>query len=65
MADMASEFEKATIIGAYHTVFGFFVFPASLIMGYLWQSFGLYYSFVYAAVMSTVAMLLMVLIKEL
>lgn len=64
MADLAKEFEKGTVIGAYHTVFGIFVFPASLIVGYLWQNYSLEYGFLYAAFMSALAMLLMTLIKE-
>ncbi len=64
MADLAKEFEKGTVIGAYHTVFGVFVFPASLIAGWLWQTYNINYAFLYAAGMSTAAMILMTLIKE-
>ncbi len=64
MADLAGEFEKGTVIGAYHTIFGVFVFPASLIAGWLWQNYTINYSFLYAALMSTSAMILMALIKE-
>ncbi|NJE08173.1 MFS transporter [Thermococcus sp. M39] len=64
MADLAKDFEKGTIIGAYHTVFGVFVFPASVIAGWLWQSYSLKYSFLYAAAMSALAMMLMMLVRE-
>ncbi|AIF68891.1 MFS transporter [Palaeococcus pacificus DY20341] len=64
MADLAKDFEKGTVIGAYHTVFGVFVFPASVIAGWLWQSFSLKYAFLYAALMSFLAMLLMIGVKE-
>jgi len=65
MADIAEEHEKGVVIGAYHTVFGTFVFPASVIVGYLWQNFGLSYGFIYASLMSFVAMLLAaVVIRE-
>ncbi|WP_457754040.1 MFS transporter [Thermococcus sp.] len=65
MADLAKDFEKGTIIGAYHTVFGVFVFPASVIAGWLWQSYSLKYSFLYAAAMSALAMILMMaIVKE-
>ena len=65
MADIAEEHEKGVVIGAYHTVFGTFVFPASVIVGYLWQNFGLSYGFIYASLMSFIAMLLAaVVIKE-
>ncbi|MPW39605.1 MFS transporter [Thermococcus sp. 101 C5] len=62
MADLAGEFEKGTVIGAYHTVFGVFVFPASVIVGYLWQTYSLKVGFIYAAIINLVAMLLMALL---
>ncbi|AEC52278.1 hypothetical protein PNA2_1363 [Pyrococcus sp. NA2] len=64
MADLAKEYEKGTIIGAYHTVFGIFVFPASLIVGYLWQVYSLGVGFLYAAIMNFLAMLLMMTIVK-
>ncbi|NJE86051.1 MFS transporter [Thermococcus sp. CX2] len=64
MADLAKEFEKGTVIGAYHTVFGVFVFPASVIAGWLWQSYSLTYSFTFAALMNMLAMGLMVFVRE-
>ncbi|WP_456394835.1 MFS transporter [Thermococcus sp.] len=64
MADLAREFEKGTVIGAYHTVFGVFVFPASLIAGWLWQAYSINYAFLYAAAMSATAMVLMTLVRE-
>lgn len=47
MADLAKDYEKGTIIGAYHTVFGLFVLPASVIAGYLWKTYSLTYSFLF------------------
>jgi len=64
MADLAREYEKGTIIGAYHTVFGVFVFPASVIAGWLWGSYSLTYSFTFAAAMNLVAMALMTFVRE-
>ncbi|ACS33945.1 Tetracycline resistance protein, putative, major facilitator superfamily [Thermococcus gammatolerans EJ3] len=64
MADLAKDFEKGTVIGAYHTVFGVFVFPASVIAGWLWQSYSLTYSFLYAAFMNLLAFVLMILIRD-
>jgi MFS family permease len=63
MADLARDYEKGTIIGAYHTVFGVFVFPASVIAGWLWKSYSLTYSFVFSAVMDMIALLLMLSIR--
>ncbi len=64
MADLAREYEKGTIIGAYHTVFGIFVLPASVIAGWLWGSYSLAYSFTFAAAMNVIAMLLMTFVGE-
>jgi len=64
MADLAKEFEKGTVIGAYHTVFGIFVFPASIIVGYLWQEYSLKIGFLYAAVINLITMLLMTLLVK-
>ncbi|ASJ14683.1 MFS transporter [Thermococcus radiotolerans] len=64
MADLAREYEKGTIIGAYHTVFGVFVFPASVIAGWLWGSYSLAYTFTFAAAMNVVAMVLMAFVRE-
>ncbi|ASJ08518.1 MFS transporter [Thermococcus siculi] len=64
MADLAREYEKGTIIGAYHTVFGVFVFPASVIAGWLWQSYSLTHAFLFASLMNFVALGLMALVRE-
>ncbi|ASJ11747.1 MFS transporter [Thermococcus thioreducens] len=64
MADLAREYEKGTIIGAYHTVFGIFVLPASVIAGWLWGSYSLAYSFTFAALMNVTAMVLMTFVEE-
>jgi len=64
MADLAREYEKGTIIGAYHTVFGVFVFPASAIAGYLWQSYSLTQAFIFSAVMNLIALVLMTMIRQ-
>ncbi|WP_297488715.1 MFS transporter [Thermococcus sp.] len=64
MADIAKGYEKGTVIGAYHTVFGVFVFPASVIAGYLWQARSLEWTFLYAALMNLLAFVIMFLIKK-
>ncbi|ASJ06507.1 MFS transporter [Thermococcus pacificus] len=64
MADLAGEHEKGTIIGAYHTVFGLFVFPASVIAGYLWQARSLELAFTYAALMNALAFVMMFFVPE-
>jgi len=64
MADLAREHEKGTIIGAYHTVFGVFVFPASVIAGWLWGAYSLEYSFLFAALMNVLALVMMGFVRE-
>lgn len=59
MADIAGAIEKGTVIGTYHTVFGIFVFPASVIAGYLWQTCSIDIAFIFSAVVSFLAFLMM------
>jgi len=63
MADLAEEFEKGTVIGTYHTVFGILVLQASVIVSYLWQINSLELGFLYAAFMNLLSMLLMIYLK--
>ncbi len=60
-ADIAKDFEKGTIIGAYHTIYGIAVFPASLIVSLIWQQYGLSYGFIYAAAMNVLAALILLI----
>ncbi|MBP1911762.1 MFS transporter [Thermococcus stetteri] len=64
MADLSKDYEKGTIIGAYHTVFGLFVLPASVIAGYLWKTYSLTYSFLFSSAMNLLALVLMFFIRE-
>lgn len=64
MADLAGEHEKGTVIGAYHTVFGVFVLPASVIAGWLWETHSLELAFAYAALMNALAFVIMFFIPE-
>ena len=55
----------ASAYGIYHTVAGLCMFPASLIMGILWQSFGPRPAFLFGASLSLVAaILLSIFIKK-
>ncbi len=64
MADLAGEHEKGTVIGAYHTVYGLFVFPASVIAGWLWRSYSLTHSFLFATLVNIIALVMMTFIPE-
>ncbi|WP_456485010.1 MFS transporter [Desulfurobacterium sp.] len=59
MADVAGEKKKGTVIGTYHTVFGVFVLPASVIAGFLWQNYTIDVAFLFAACMSFLAFLML------
>ncbi|WP_297465911.1 MFS transporter [Thermococcus sp.] len=60
MADLAGKHERGKVIGAYHTVFGVFVFPASVIAGWLWQVRSLEAAFLYSAAMNLLAFVMMI-----
>ena len=54
MAEIAGN-EKGTAIGIYHFVSGIFLFPASAIAGFLWQSYSINAAFFLAAVFNIAA----------
>ncbi|MBU4415532.1 MAG: MFS transporter, partial [Proteobacteria bacterium] len=55
----------ASAYGIYHTVVGLCMFPASLIMGILWQSFGPQAAFLFGASLALIAAtLLAIFIKK-
>ena len=55
ISDLACEDTKAIALGTFHTVIGLVALPASLIAGFLWQVFGHYVVFLYASLMSIIA----------
>jgi len=60
VADLVEEKEVlATAYGIFHTVIGLCAFPASLIMGILWQRFGAAIAFSFGASLSLVAAVLL------
>ena len=61
MADMG-EASRGTVIGAYHTVKGSILFPASLLCGIIWNYVSLSAAFVYAAIMNVLAILTFLLL---
>jgi len=60
VADLVVPKVRGTAMGAFHTVRGFALLPASLIAGVLWQLVGLWAAFAFASVLSFVAATLMV-----
>ena len=64
LAEKAKGFERATVIGTYHSIFGVLIFPASIICGLLWQNIGINCTFLYSAIMNSFAMFLMFFVKD-
>ena len=56
VADLVKEEDKrGTAYGFYHGAVGFCALPASLILGYLWQTFGAHVAFSFGAVLALLA----------
>ena len=55
LATLAPEYRKATAFGVYHTVSGVMLLPASVIAGFLWDSYGPVAAFAYGSVLSFIA----------
>jgi len=55
ISDLASDSDKGTVLGIYHTVYGSAVFPASVIVAFFWQEFNLSWGFLYAVFMNFAA----------
>jgi MFS family permease len=56
VADLVKEEDKrGTAYGFYHGAVGFCALPASLILGYLWQTFGAHMAFSFGAVLALLA----------
>jgi len=53
--DLGPANKKGTAIGIYHTLTGLAVFPASLIVGFLWNNISVESAFIYAGVVSLIA----------
>lgn len=65
VSDIVEEDKRGSALGVYHSLIGITVLPANLIGGFLWNSINVYAPFVYAAVVSIIAfILLMVLVKK-
>ncbi len=59
------EEKRGTALGAYHTIVGITVLPANLIGGILWQKINVQAPFVYAAALSLIsAVLLLILLRK-
>ncbi len=63
VADLSSKRMRATALGAFHTVIGLVALPASLIAGFLWQFITPTIIFIYASVISLIAVLVFLINK--
>ncbi len=62
VADLVPREVRATAFGIYHTAVGITAFPASLIMGILWQNLGVGIAFTFGATLALVAGLVLAIL---
>ncbi len=63
VADLVSPDKRGTAYGAYNAAIGITAFPASFIMGILWDTLGASVAFSFGAVLALIAAMLMVFFK--
>ena len=63
VADLVTDEKRGTAFGFYNLAYGITVFPASLIFGFVWTSFGAASAFLMSASISVVAAVLLVMIR--
>ena len=63
VADLVSSEKRGTAFGLYNLAFGVTVFPASLLLGALWSTYGPKTAFLFSAVLSVCAALALLTIK--
>lgn len=61
IAEIAPQGLKGTMLGLHSTLAGIALFPASIIAGLLWDSFGAYAPFLYGSILSLLAALILAL----
>ncbi len=60
VADLAPEHLKATALGAFHMIIGLAALPGGLVMGLLWDKIGPTATFLYAIILSSISLLLLI-----
>jgi MFS family permease len=63
VADLAPPERRGTAFGWYHAAFGIAVFPASLLTGALWKYYGATTAFLFCAIVSSLAAILLLTVK--
>ena len=64
VADMVTDEKRGTAFGFYNLAYGITVFPASLMFGFLWYQFGSATAFLTSAVISLIAIILLMPISS-
>ncbi len=64
VSDLSPEEHRGLALGTYHTLIGMAVLPASIIGGLLWQNINVQAPFIYAAIVSFVAALLLMFLGK-
>lgn len=62
VADLVEESKRGTAYGIYNFFIGIATFPASLLMGLLWETMGVQWAFSFGALMALIATLLAILL---
>jgi len=64
VSELAPEKYRASVLGAYQLVVGLFALPASVVAGVLWTSFGAYTPFYLSLILTCLATLLLLFVRE-
>ncbi len=64
VSELAPEKYRASVLGACQLVVGLFALPASLIAGILWTSFGMHLPFYFSFILTCLAALLLLFVRE-
>ncbi len=64
IVDMAPSAIRGTALGTFHTAIGLVALPGAFIAGLLWDSYGPAYTFLFGAILATLAIGLMVAVKN-
>jgi MFS family permease len=63
IADIVPEGQRGTAMGTYNAMTGIAALPASIIAGFLWQSFGPFVAFSTSSIIAIIAAILMILFR--
>ncbi len=63
VADFVPSYKRATAYGLFNTIVGLTAFPASLIMGILWDKLGVKFAFMFGAILALVSGILLLFLK--